>query len=101
MHVDFPLFQRLAMPIPSGRTKIPGIKIHETRMVRLMEVLLHGGSQTGGWRTAQIHDAIKSHARNSRNSRNCIGYDARRKRGTVKMPFESPARAWPNQICLV
>lgn len=59
VHVDFPLFQRLARPIPSGRTKIPGIKIQDTRMMRLMEVLLHGGAQLGGWRTAQIHQAIR------------------------------------------
>src|ERR671923_1708852 len=52
VHVDFPLFQRLALPILSGRTRIPGIKIHDTRMMRLMEVLLHGGTQLGGWRTA-------------------------------------------------
>ena len=58
VHVDFPLFQRLALPILAGRTKIPGIKIHDTRMMRLMEVLLHGGPQLGGWRTAQIHAAI-------------------------------------------
>jgi hypothetical protein len=60
VHVDFPLFQRLARPIPSGRTKIPGIKIHDTRMMRLMEVLLHGGTQLGGWRTAQIQEAIRA-----------------------------------------
>jgi len=48
IHVDFPLFQRLAMPIASGRTKVPGIKIQDTRMMRLMEVLLHGGTQLGG-----------------------------------------------------
>ena len=39
VHVDFPLFQRLALPIPAGSHKIPGIKIHDTRMLRLMEVL--------------------------------------------------------------
>ena len=51
VHVDFPLFQRLALPIPSSRSKIPGIKIQDTRMLRLMEVLLHGGSQlTAGLR---------------------------------------------------
>ena len=60
VHVDFPLFQRLALPIPSGRTKIPGIKIQDTRMMRLMEVLLHSGTQLGGWRTAQIHEAIRA-----------------------------------------
>ncbi len=58
VHVDFPLFQRLALPTTIGRTKIPGIKIQDTRMLRLMEVLLHGGPQLGGWRTAQIHAAI-------------------------------------------
>jgi len=60
VHVDFPLFQRLALPIPSGKSKIPGIKIHDTRMLRLMEVLLHRGTQLGGWRSAQIHHAILS-----------------------------------------
>lgn len=60
VHVDFPLFQRLALPIPSGNTKIPGIKIQDTRMLRLMEVLLHRGTQLGGWRSRQIHQAILS-----------------------------------------
>jgi hypothetical protein len=42
VHVDFPLFQRLALPIAVGHIRIPGIKIHDTRMMRLLEVLLHG-----------------------------------------------------------
>jgi hypothetical protein len=58
VHVDFPLFQRLALPIAVGHTRIPGIKIHDTRMMRLLEVLLHGGPQLAGWRTAEIHRAI-------------------------------------------
>jgi hypothetical protein len=58
VHVDFPLFQRLALPLSCGRSKIPGIKIHDTRMLRLMEVLLHAGPQVHGWRTAQIREAI-------------------------------------------
>ncbi|MGZ5473100.1 MAG: hypothetical protein ACXW31_05090 [Thermoanaerobaculia bacterium] len=58
VHVDFPLFQRLALPIVVGRTKVPGIKIHDTRMIRLMEVLLHAGTKVGGWRTPQIREAI-------------------------------------------
>jgi len=58
VHVDFPLFQRLALPIPSGTHKIPGIKIHDTRMLRLMEVLLHTGTKLRGWRSAELHQAI-------------------------------------------
>ena len=58
VHVDFPLFQRLALPIPHGASKIPGIKIHDTRMLRLMEVLLHGGTKVLGWRASDIHQSI-------------------------------------------
>ena len=58
VHVDFPLFQRIALPVVVGKTKIAGIKIHDTRMMRLMEVLLHGGTQLNGWRSADIHQAI-------------------------------------------
>jgi hypothetical protein len=58
VHIDFPLFQRLALPILSGHTRVPGIKIHDTRMVRLMEALLHSGTQIHGWRTAQLHHAV-------------------------------------------
>jgi len=59
-HVDFPLFQRLALPVSSANSKIPGIKIQDTRMIRLMEVLLHGGPQLAGWRTAQIWQALQT-----------------------------------------
>ena len=58
VHVDFALFQRLALPIQSGKSKIAGIKIHDTRMMRLMEVLLHAGDQLLGRRTADIYQAL-------------------------------------------
>ena len=31
------------LPVTTGKTRIAGIKIHDTRMIRLMEVLLRGG----------------------------------------------------------
>ena len=46
------------MPIVTGHTKVPGIKIHDTRMVRLMEALMHSGTLIHGWRTAQLQHAI-------------------------------------------
>ena len=58
VHVEFPLLQRLALPITIGTAKFPGIKIHDTRMIRLMEVMLHGGMTVGGWTAKQIHGAI-------------------------------------------
>jgi hypothetical protein len=36
VHVDFPLLQRIALPITIGSVRYPGIKIHETRVIRLM-----------------------------------------------------------------
>ena len=58
VHVDFPLFQRIALPVTFGKTKIAGIQIHDTRMLRLMEALLHAGTQLNGWRSADVHQAI-------------------------------------------
>ena len=62
VHFDFPLFQRLALPMTSGATRIPGIKIQDTRMVRLMEALLHAANQIQGFSTATLHERIlKTH----------------------------------------
>lgn len=58
VHADFPFFQRLALPIACGKTRIAGIKIHDTRMIRLMEGLLHTSTQIRGWRCADIHQAV-------------------------------------------
>jgi hypothetical protein len=58
VHVEFPLLQRLALPITVGTAKFPGIKIHDTRMIRLMEILLHGGTTAGGWTAKQVHNAL-------------------------------------------
>jgi hypothetical protein len=58
VHVDFPLLQCIALPITVGSVRYPGIKIHETRRIRLMEVLLHGGTHVGGWTAKEIHEAV-------------------------------------------
>src|ERR1700752_3831978 len=58
VHVDFPLLQRLALPITVGAVRYPGIKIHDPRLIRLFEVLLHGGTHLGGWSAKQIHHAV-------------------------------------------
>ena len=58
VHVDFPLLQRLALPIPVGSVRYPGIKIHDTRIICLLEVLLHSGNMVGGWTARQIHQAV-------------------------------------------
>jgi hypothetical protein len=58
VHVDFPLLQRLALPITIGSVRYAGIKLHETRLIRLLEVLLHGGNHLGGWSAKHLHQAV-------------------------------------------
>jgi hypothetical protein len=58
VHVDFPLLQRIALPVTIGTVRVPGIKIQDTRVIRLLEVLLHGGNTVGGWTAKQIHEAV-------------------------------------------
>jgi len=58
VHVDFPLLQRIALPLTIGSVRYPGIKIHDTRIIRLLEVLLHGGSNLTGWTAKQIHQTV-------------------------------------------
>jgi hypothetical protein len=83
VHVDFPLLQRLALPITIGAVRYPGIKIHDPRVIRLLEVLLHGGSHVGGWTAKQIHHAILAtfHLSDSAYRLNQLRYDLRKLKG--------------------
>ena len=83
VHVDFPLLQRLALPVTVGSVRYPGIKIHDTRIIRLLEVLLHGGSTVGGWTASQIHQAVITTFQISPRSYelNQLRYDLRKLKG--------------------
>jgi hypothetical protein len=83
VHVDFPLLQRLALPITVGAVRYPGIKIHDPRVIRLLEVLLHGGSHVGGWTTRQIHQAVLAtfHVSDKAYGLNQLRYDLRKLKG--------------------
>ena len=81
-HVDFPLLQRLALPVTVGSAKYPGIKIHDTRMIRLMQVLLHAGTTVGGWRAQQLHEVLVTSfgLSDKRYGLNQLRYDLRKMR---------------------
>ena len=83
VHVDFPLLQRIALPIAIGSVRYPGIKIHDTRVIRLCEVLLHGGTHVGGWTANQIHQAVLTtfHLSDKSYGLNQLRYDLRKLRG--------------------
>ena len=83
VHVDFPLLQRMALPIITGSVYYPGIKIHETRIIRLLEVLLHAGNNLGGWSAKQIHQVILHSFQLSEKAYglNQLRYDLRKLKG--------------------
>jgi hypothetical protein len=83
VHVDFPLLQRLALPVTIGAVRYPGIKIHDTRIIRLFEVLLHGGNTVGGWTARQIHEAVLTSFQLSGTAYqlNQLRYDLRKLKG--------------------
>jgi hypothetical protein len=56
--VDFPLLQRIGLPIIIGSIHYAGIKIRETRIIRLLEILLHGGNSLGRWTARRIHQVV-------------------------------------------
>jgi hypothetical protein len=83
VHVDFPLLQRLALPIIVGSVRYPGIKIHDARIIRLLEVLLHGSTTVGGWSAKQIHQAVLTTLQLSSKTYalNQLRYDLRKLKG--------------------
>ena len=77
------MLQRIALPITIGSVRYPGIKIHETRIIRLLEVLLHGGSNVSGWTAQQIHQAVLTafSLKPKSYSLNQLRYDLRKLKG--------------------
>jgi hypothetical protein len=96
VHVDFPLLQRLALPVTIGTVRYPGIKIHETRIIRLLEVLLHGGTNIGGWTAKQIHQAVLTTFELSAKTYglNQLRYDLRKLKGHGLLERESRRYAY-------
>ena len=96
VHVDFPLLQRLALPITVGTVRYPGIKIHDPRIIRLLEVLLHGGGHVGGWTAKQIHQAVLTtfHLSDATYRLNQLRYDLRRLKGHALLQREQARYAY-------
>jgi hypothetical protein len=80
VHADFSLLERMAHPIQKGTTHIAGIKIHDTRMIRLMEVLLDAGAGINGWSARHIHEVLLGHFRITKEAYtfNQLRYDLRK-----------------------
>ncbi len=80
VRTDFSLLERMSHPIRKGTTRIAGIKIHDTRMIRLMEVLLDAGMAINGCSARQIHAVLLGRFRLSAHAYtlNQLRYDLRK-----------------------
>jgi hypothetical protein len=59
VHGQLDLLARLAQPVQLGKSKIAGIKLEQTRVMRLSEVLLRrAGGGFGGGTAAQVRQAL-------------------------------------------
>jgi hypothetical protein len=83
VHVDFPLLQRIALPIVIGRVRYPGVKLQDPRIIRVFEVMLHAGTQIRGWTAQQIHQAVITafHLPEQDYTLNQLRYDLRKLKG--------------------
>jgi hypothetical protein len=83
VNVDLPHLKRLAIHIHAVSIRCHGIKIHDARIIRLLEVLLHGGNTVGGWTSNQIHSAVLTTFQLSAKAYglNQLRYDLRKLKG--------------------
>jgi len=53
--IDAGYLAALAQPTLVGHRRIPGIKLHDDRVIRLLEVLLHAGNFVANWTSREVH----------------------------------------------
>ena len=56
--VDRGALAALAAPVTTGTRRVPGIKLHDDRLIRLLDSLLYTGGLLGDWTTRQLHQRI-------------------------------------------
>jgi hypothetical protein len=56
--VDTGQLATLAKPTLVGQRRIPGLKLHDDRVIRLLETLLHPAAFAGDWTTRELHARV-------------------------------------------
>jgi hypothetical protein len=56
--VDTGQLSALAQPTIIGQRRIPGLKIHDDRVIRLLEALLHPAAFAPDWTTRELHSRV-------------------------------------------
>ena len=56
--VDTGQFAALAAPTLIGQRRVPGLKLHDDRVIRLLETLLHPGRFVRNWTSRELHTRV-------------------------------------------
>ena len=56
--VDTGQLAALAAPTLVGQRRVPGLKLHDDRVIRLLETLLHPGGFVRDWTTRELHTRV-------------------------------------------
>ena len=56
--IDTGALAKLAAPVSLGSRRVPGIKLHDDRVIRLLDCLLYTGGLLGNWTTRELHQRV-------------------------------------------
>jgi hypothetical protein len=56
--VDTGQLAALAAPVMIGQRRVPGLKLHDDRVIRLLETLLHPGGFVRDWTSRELHTRV-------------------------------------------
>jgi hypothetical protein len=56
--VDAGALATLARPVQLGRRRVPGLKLEDDRVIRLLEALLHPGTFVTDWTSREVHERL-------------------------------------------
>jgi len=75
--VDTGQLAALAAPTLIGQRRVPGLKLHDDRVIRLLETLLHPGGFIRDWTTRQLHTRVvaRNHLAADDNRLSQLRYD--------------------------
>lgn len=80
--IDTGRLATLAQPVTLGNHRVPGIKLHDDRLIRLLDVLLHTTGLLADWTTRDLHSRLLARHRltESTYSLSQLRYDLRKLR---------------------
>ena len=56
--IDTGALAKLAAPVTTGKRRVPGIKLHDDRVIRLLDGLLYTVGLLGNWTTRELHERV-------------------------------------------